>query len=148
MLKEMDADYVLVFLSAQKIDDVSELYVLGGGGDESKVTWFAQIAELPEEKYLKFGTIGTNYFNEQTMLGKMIPFTPVVYYNPATQENSAIYKPGFFEIVSKNIEYNSDNDPLKLVYASPSFMNENAGLMNIVLVYQINKNYVPIEPLT
>jgi hypothetical protein len=27
-------------------------------------------------------------------------------------------------------------------------MNENAGLMNIVLVYQINKNYVPIEPLT
>ena len=148
MLKEMDADYVLVFLSAQKLDNNSELYVLGGGGDESKVMWFARIAELPYEKYLKFGAMGTNHFNEQTMLGKMIPFTTALYYNPDTQENSAIYKHGFFEIVIKNIEYHSDNDPLKLVYASPSFMNENEGPMNIVLVYQINKNYVPIEPLT
>ena len=143
MLKEMNADFVLIFLSAQKIGDDSELYVLGGGGDESKVVWFSRIAEFPSEKYLKFGAMGTNYFNEQTMLGKMIPFTPVVYYNPATQENSAIYKPGFFEVSIKNIEYISDDDPLKLVYASPSFMNENRGPMNIVLVYQINKNYVP-----
>ena len=143
MLKEMDADYVLIFLSAQKINDEDELYALGGGGDESKVMWFAKIAELPVEKYIEFGAIGTNHLNEQTMLGKMIPFAPVVYYNPDTQEYSKIYKPGFFEISNKNVEYDSDNDPLKLVYASPSFMNENTGPMNIVLVYQINKNYVP-----
>ena len=144
MLQKMNADYVLVFLSAQKIDDNAELYVLGGGGDESKVTWFARIAEFSTEKYLKSdGITGTNYFNEQTMLGKMIPFTTAVYYNPNTQEESAIYKPGFVDIVIKNIEYDSDNDPLKLVYASPSFMNENTGPMNIVLVYEINKNYVP-----
>jgi dolichyl-diphosphooligosaccharide---protein glycosyltransferase len=144
MLKEMDADYVLVFLSAQKINDDSELYVLGGGGDESKVLWFARIAELPVEKYLKFdGITGTNYFNEQTMLGKMIPFTTAVYYNPNTQENSVIYKPGFIEIVSKNIEYDSNDNPLKLVYASPSFMNEKQGPMQVVLVYEVNKNYVP-----
>jgi len=143
-LQKMDADYVLIFLSAQKINDDSELYVLGGGGDESKVLWFSRIAEFPAEKYLKSDAItSTNYFNEQTMLGKMIPFTTVVYYNPSTQENSAIYKPGFIEIVIKNIEYNSDNDPLKLVYTSPSFMNEKAGHANIVLVYEINKNYVP-----
>ena len=51
MLKEMNADYVLVFLSAQKINDNSEdkLYVLSGGGEESKVVWFARIAELPVE---------------------------------------------------------------------------------------------------
>jgi len=144
MLQKMNADYVLVFLSAQKIDDNAELYVLGGGGDESKVTWFARIAEFSTEKYLKSdGITGTNYFNEQTMLGKMIPFTTAVYYNPNTQEESAIYKPGFVDIVIKNIEYDSDNDPLKLVYASPSFMNEKRGHMNIVLVYEINKNYVP-----
>ena len=146
MLKEMNADYVLVFLSAQKINDNLEnkLYVLGGGGDESKVLWFTRIAELPTEKYLEFdGITGTNYFNEQTMLGKMIPFATALYYNPVTQENSAIYKPGFVEIVSKTIEYNSDNDPLKLVYVSPSFMNEKQGPMNIVLVYEINKNYIP-----
>ena len=144
MLQKMNADYVLVFLSAQKIDDNAELYVLGGGGDESKVTWFARIAEFSTEKYLKSdGITGTNYFNEQTMLGKMIPFTTAVYYNPNTQEESAIYKPGFVEIVSKTIEYDSDNDPLKLVYASPSFMNETQGPMQVVLVYEINKNYVP-----
>jgi dolichyl-diphosphooligosaccharide--protein glycosyltransferase len=146
MLKEMNADYVLVFLGVQKINDNLEdkLYVLGGGGDESKVMWFARIAELPAEKYLESdGITGTNYFNEQTMLAKMIPFTTEVYYNPTTQENSAIYKPGFVEIVSKNIKYDSDNDPLKLVYASPSFMNEKQGPMQVVLVYEINKNYVP-----
>ena len=151
MLKEMNADYVVIFLSAQKINDNLEdkLYVLGGGGDESKVMWFTQIAELPTEKYLEFDRItGTNYFYEQTMLGKMIPFTTAVYYNPVTQENSAIYKSGFVEIVSKNIKYNSDNDPLKLVYASPSFMNEMHGPMQIILVYQINKNYIPIEPFS
>ena len=151
MLKEMNADYVVIFLSAQKINDHLEdkLYLLGGGGDESKVMWFTQIAELPTEKYLEFDRItGTNYFYEQTMLGKMIPFTTAVYYNPVTQENSAIYKSGFVEIVSKNIKYNSDNDPLKLVYASPSFMNEMQGHMQIILVYQINKNYIPIEPFS
>jgi dolichyl-diphosphooligosaccharide--protein glycosyltransferase len=146
MLKEMNADYVLIFLSAQKINDNLEekLYVLGGGGDESKVIWFARIAELPPGKYLESdGITGTNYFHEQTMLGKMIPFTTVVYYNPNTQENSAIYKPGFFEVVIKNIEYDSDNDPLKLVYTSPSFMNEKDGPMQVVLVYEVNKNYIP-----
>jgi dolichyl-diphosphooligosaccharide--protein glycosyltransferase len=144
MLKEMDADYVLVFLSAQKINDDSELYVLSGGGDESKVLWFARIAELPVEKYLESDSItGTNYFHEQTMLGKMIPFTTAVYYNPNTQENSAIYKPGFVEIVGKNIKYDSDDSPLKLVYASPSFMNEKQGPMQIVLVYEVNTNYIP-----
>ena len=151
MLKEMNADYVVVFLSAQKINDNLEdkLYVLGGGGDESKVVWFARIAELPAEKYLKSdGITGTNYFHEQTMLGKMIPFTTAIYYNPNTQENSAIYKPGFVEIVSKDIAYDSDNDPLKLVYASPSFMREKGGHMSIVLVYEVNKNYILIEPLT
>ena len=146
MLKETNADYVLVFLSVSKINDnlEDELYVLGGGGDESKVYWFARIAEFPPEKYLESdGVVGTNYFYEQTMLGKIIPFTPAVYYNPATQENSAIYKPGFVEIVSKNIKYDSDNDPLKLVYASPSFMNEKMGHMTIVLVYEVNKFYNP-----
>jgi dolichyl-diphosphooligosaccharide--protein glycosyltransferase len=152
MLKKMNADYVVIFLSAQKINDNLEnkLYILGGGGDESKVGWFAQIAELPAEKYLHISEhfAGTNYFHEQTMLGKMIPFTTVVYYNPETQENSAIYKPGFVEILSKDIKYNSDNDPLKLAHASPSFMREKGGHMTIVLVYEVNKNYIPLEPLT
>ena len=146
MLKEMNADYVLIFVSAQKINDNLEdkLYVLGGGGDESKAPWFLQIGKFSVERYYESDLATSNYnFDEQTMLGKLIPFTTAVYYEPETQENSSFYKPGFVKIISKNIKYDSDDDPLKLVYASPSFMNEKGGPMNIVLVYEVNKNYLP-----
>ena len=144
ILKEMNADYVVIFLSAQKINDNNELYVLGGGGDESKSPWFAQIGDFPVKRFFESDlTTTNNYFDEQTMLGKMIPFTTAVYYEPQTQENSSFYKPGFVKILSKNIKYNSDDDPLKLVYASSSFMNEKGGPMNIVLVYEVNKIFLP-----
>ncbi|MDH3833372.1 MAG: glycosyltransferase family 39 protein, partial [Nitrosopumilus sp.] len=53
-LQEMDADYVLIFVAGQKIDVPSDqsLYILEGGGDESKKQWFMRIAEEPLEKYL------------------------------------------------------------------------------------------------
>jgi len=146
ILKEMNADYVVIFLSAQKINDNVEdkLYVLGSGGDESKASWFAQIGDFPVERFYE-SDLATfnNYFDEQTMLGKMIPFNTALYYEPQTQENSSFYKPGFVKIVSKNIKYDSDDDPLKLVYSSPSLMNEKGGPMNIVLVYEVNKNFLP-----
>ena len=145
ILKEMNADYVVIFLSAQKINDNldDKLYVLGPGGDESKAPWFAKIGGFPVERYYESDlSTNNNYFDDQTMLGKMIPFTTAVYYNPQTQENSLSYKPGFVKIVSQNIKYASDDDPLKLVYASPSFMNEKGGPMNIVLVYKVNKNFL------
>jgi dolichyl-diphosphooligosaccharide--protein glycosyltransferase len=46
-LQQMDADYVLVFVAGQKIDVLSDqsLYILEGGGDESKKQWFMRIAE-------------------------------------------------------------------------------------------------------
>ena len=145
ILKEMNADYVVIFLSAQKINDNldDKLYVLGPGGDESKAPWFAKIGGFPVERYYESDlSTSNNYFDDQTMLGKIIPFTTAVYYNPQTQENSLSYKPGFVKIVSQNIKYASDDDPLKLVYASPSFMNEKGGPMNIVLVYKVNKNFL------
>jgi len=146
MLKEMNADYVVIFLSAQKINDNVEdkLYILTQGGDESKVPWFAQIGDFTVERFFESDlATHNNYFDEQTMLGQMIPFTTAVYYQPQTQENSLSYKPGFVKIVSKDIKYDSDDDPLKLVYASPSFMNEKGGPMNIVLVYEVNKIFLP-----
>ena len=145
MLKEMNADYVVIFLSAQKINDNVEdkLYILTQGGDESKAPWFAQIGDFTVERFFESDlATHNNYFDEQTMLGQMIPFTTAIYYQPQTQENSLSYKPGFVKIVSKDIKYDSDDDPLKLVYASPSFMNEKGGPMNIVLVYEVNKNFL------
>ena len=148
ILKEMNADYVVIFLNAEKINDNLEdkLYVLRNGGDESKSYWFAKIAELPIGKFFESDyQVQNNYFDEQTMLGKMIPFTTALYYDPKTQENSSFYKPGFVKIYSKNIKYDSNDDPLKLVYASPSLMNDHGGPMNIVLVYEVNKNYIQTE---
>jgi len=147
MLKEMNADYVLVFFAATDIGNNPEndsLYVLGGGGDEGKIFWFSQIAELQPGDYLNLDVKTPKpYFYDNTMLGKLIPFNPIVYYQPQTEENSQIYKNGFVEISVKNIKYDSDNDPLKLVYASPSFMNDDDGQMLFVLIYQVNKNYSP-----
>ena len=145
ILKQMDVDYVLVFFAATDIDNNPKdepLYVVGGGGDESKVLWISRIAELSPEKYLEFdGKTPKPNFYENTMIGKLLPFSPVVYYQPQTEENSQIFKPGFVEISIKNVKYDSENDPLKLVYSSPSFINDEDGEMIFVLVYEVNKNY-------
>ena len=147
MLQEMNADYVLVFVAAQDIGNNPNdqpLYVIGGGGDESKIYWFSSIAELPVERYLELDMKTPKpYFYENTMLGKMIPFTPVLYYQPQTEENSSFFKNGFVEISVKNIKYNSDNHPFKLVYSSPSFISDDEGGMISVMVYEVNKNYIP-----
>ena len=49
MLNEMDSDYVLIFVAAQKLNIADEmpLYLLTGGGDESKKQWFMRIAGEP-----------------------------------------------------------------------------------------------------
>ena len=85
MLNEWDVDYVVIFVATQKLDAKTEdgrsFYVLNGGGDESKKPWFIRIAEVPVEKYLHSDDMtGTNYFWNETLLGKMIPFTTVLYY--------------------------------------------------------------------
>ena len=147
MLKEMNADYVLVFFAAQDIDNNPKdepLYVTGGGGDESKVLWISRIAELSPEMYLELDakTPKPNFY-ENTMLGKLLPFSPVVYYQPQTGENSQIFNPGFVEISMKNIKYNSENSPLELVYSSPSFTNDTESEMMFIMIYEVNKNYSP-----
>jgi dolichyl-diphosphooligosaccharide--protein glycosyltransferase len=146
MLREMNADYVVVFVAAQKLNVDHEgrpLYVLGGGGDESKKQWFMRIAEEPLQKYLHSdGISGTDYFWNETMLGNMIPFTPLAYHNFQNQQQSEIFTPGFSEITTKEIKYDSDDDPLKLIYASSSFIDEKNGPMTGVFVYEVNHNYV------
>ena len=146
ILQEMGADYVVVFIAAQKLNDNldDKLYVLRGGGEESKVYPIAAISEMPvDEYYTSDGLSYSNYFFNETMLGKLIPFETELYYNPQTFENSFTYKPGFMQIVGQKINYNSDDDPLKLVYVSPSFMRENTGEMQVIVVYEVNKNYIP-----
>lgn len=149
MLKEMNADYLLVFFVATDIEHQTNefpLYVVGGGGDESKVYWFTLIGGDEPSKFLYPDSITpTPYFYENSLMGKLYPFSPVLYFNPMTGENSQIYKNGFVEITRKNIKYDSDDDPLKLVYSSPSFINDSYERQFFVLVYEVNKNYNPIN---
>ena len=144
-LNKMQADYVLVFVAGQKlgIDSVEPLYVLGGGGDESKKQWFMRIAGEDLSKYLfSDGLSGTDYFWDNTLLGKMIPFTPISYVNFQTTEEFSTYLPGFEPVYVKEIKYASDgNGPLRLVYASPSFIEEKVGPMIGIFIYEINKEY-------
>ena len=149
-LQEMGADYVLVFVAGQKLDVDSNqsLYILSGGGDESKKQWFMRIAEEPLEKYLySDGISGTDYFWNNTLLGHMFPFTVVGYVDPRNPNlQSEFYQHGLTPIYIKNIKYDSGNNkPLKLVYSSPSFTEEKTGPIIGVFVYQINKDYIPIS---
>ena len=147
MLKEMNADYVVVFVAAKKVGDTSDgqpLYVLNGGGDESKMPWFVRISEMPFNNYVEIDNVTpTNYFWKETMLGNMIPYTPITYYNGEFNKESKSYMPGFTPLSTKEIKYTDDTDPVKLVYSSSSFTDDNRGSMTTVLVYEINKNYSP-----
>ena len=149
-LNEMQADYVLIFVAAEKLNVNADdsLYTLRGGGDESKKQWFIRIAGHDISKYLHSdGNSGTDYFWNETLLGKMFPFSLLGYVNPNNQnQQSLTYVPGYVGVYSKDIKFTSDgNGPLRLVYASSSFTEEKIGPMIGVFIYEINKDYKPLS---
>ena len=150
LLQEMQADYILVFVAAEKlnIDSSTSFYVLRGGGDESKKQWFMRIAGYDESKFVHSNYLdGTDYFNNETLLGKMFPFSPLGYVNPNDfSQQSQTYVPGTIGIYGKDIKYPSDGDgPLRLVYTSSGFVEEKIGPMIGVFIYEINKEYEPVS---
>ena len=148
LIKEMESDYVVIFVSANRLTgqvDNETPYTLGGGGDESKRSWFYLIAgENPDKFVYSDGISGTDYFWNQTLLGKMIPFSILDYVDPNTMQYYPNFVPGTIGIYKKDIKFN-ETDPFKLVYSSPSFNNDQAGPVLGVFVYEINKNYVPMN---
>jgi dolichyl-diphosphooligosaccharide--protein glycosyltransferase len=146
-LQEMGADYVLVFVAGQRIDEGNNqpVYLLSGGGDESKKQWFMRIAGEPLQKYLHpDGSSGTDEFWNNTLLGKLFPFSPLAYIDPRnTESQSETWKPGFSTVYGKDIKYPTNGEgPFRLVHASPSFVNEGRVLLG-VFIYEINDNYTP-----
>ena len=144
-LRSFDADYVLVFVVAQQIQSNYHvpLYYLGSGGDESKKGWIIRIAKEPESKYLESDFFsGTDYFWEKTTLGQMFPYQPVAYYDERTGLDFDSYQPGTAGLYVKQVKYPSDDHsgPFRLVYASPSYMNDSTLSLG-VFVYEVNKNY-------
>jgi dolichyl-diphosphooligosaccharide--protein glycosyltransferase len=149
-LNELQADYVLIFVSGEKlnVDSSESFYVLSGGGDESKKQWFMRIAGYDLSKYLEpDGISGTDYYWNETLLGKMTPFSLLGYVNPNNMnEQSATFIPGMIGIYQKDIKFSSDGEgPLRLVYASSSFTEEKSGPMIGIFIYEVNKDYKPIS---
>lgn len=146
-LNEMQADYILVFVAGQKLGINSEesLYLLQGGGDESKKQWFMRIAGGDLSKYLfSDGISGTDYFWDNTLLGKLFPFTPIAYVDFQTNQQYLTYQPGLEPVYIKDVKYSSNEDdgPFRLVYASSSFTEEKVGPMIGVFIYEVNKQYI------
>ncbi len=148
LLREMQADYILVFVAGEKlrIDSPDSFYTLRGGGDESKKQWFMRIAGLNESQFIQSnGSDGTDYFWNETLLGKLFPFSVIGYVNPNDfSQQFENYVDGTVGIYGKDIKFPSDGDgPFRLVYASSSFVEEKPGPMFGVFIYEINKEYKP-----
>jgi len=145
----LDADYVLINLAGERLseENVMPMYTLRqNGGDETKVFWFLKIADLPILDYYNPElTSYTDKFWNETLLGKLIPFTPLVYVNPNNTEiQSETFKPGYTAIYVRDIKFPSDGDgPFQLVYVSPSFESGNSGPVTGAIIYKINKEYNP-----
>ena len=104
-----------------------------------------RIAGEPVEKYLfDDGISGTDYFWDNTLLGKLFPFSTLVYVDPNFSEiQSETYRSGLTPLYIKDIKFPSNEEgPFKFVYGSSSFVNEDQILIG-VFIYEINDNYVP-----
>ena len=146
ILQELDADYVLVYIAAQRVNNEEPpLYIVQGGGDESKKQWFMRIGGFPVEKYLyQDGISPTAEFWDETMLGKMIPYDTLAYVDLANQKQSNGFVPGFTPVYTNNTKFPQDGDgPLKLAYMSSGFLRKDSGPINGVLIYEVNKDYNP-----
>jgi len=87
----------------------------------------------------------TDKFWNETLLAKLIPFTPVLYVDPDNVElQSETFKPGYVPIYVKDIKFPPDEQgPFQLVYVSPSFERDDTGPLTGPLIYKINKEYNP-----
>jgi len=113
ILTGLDADYIIVNLAVQKLpsENIMDLYALQQkGGDETKAFWFLKIADLSVFDYYNPELSGySNKFWDETLLGKLIPFTHILYVDPANPEiQSETYKRGYTSIYVKDIKFPRD----------------------------------------
>ncbi|MGY5142384.1 MAG: hypothetical protein ACW9WZ_04990 [Nitrosopumilus sp.] len=143
-LKELEVDYLVIFVVGERLPanlNDQGMYVLGGGGDESKKSWIVRIANLPENDYFLPGTdVSTNLFWEETLLGKLIPFSVLGFVDPMTNNDYYSYQPGTIPIYVKDIKFD-ESDPFTLVYSSPSFNADKGEAVIGVFVYKLNPDY-------
>jgi dolichyl-diphosphooligosaccharide--protein glycosyltransferase len=85
-----------------------------------------------------------------TFLGKLFPFQPANYVSIGQQgsqfhNNTEPWQRGWIQLYTKHVKYpesGGNDQPLKLVYASPSFTNKN-NIMFGVFIYKVNHDFLP-----
>jgi dolichyl-diphosphooligosaccharide---protein glycosyltransferase len=163
--QDLKADYILVYVvgqvrfygqlnatgtdAAAGDDQRIGIYTLGQGGDESKKQWFMRIGGFDEANYIEEdGFTPKPEFWNNTLIGKLFPFDPLYYARFGAQgpaEVQETWQPGFVGLYAQNVKYPADggNDqPLHLVYASPSFENKE-GILFGIFIYKVNHDYTP-----
>ena len=158
ILTGLDADYIIVNLAVRQLPDANAfpVFVISQqGGDETKTFWFMKIADLNTRDYIQRGSDGkmkgyTDKFWNETLLGKLIPFTVLTYVDPDNPElQSDTFKLDYVPIYVRDIKFPSwenvldEKSPFQLVYAPPSFKNGEPGPLTGPLIYKINKDYNP-----
>ncbi|HSA75394.1 MAG TPA: peptidylprolyl isomerase [Candidatus Nitrosocosmicus sp.] len=146
--KDLKSDYILIYVVGQKLPSLdpanpTPLYVLGSGGDESKKQWFIRIGGFNESEYVRSDGITPTDKLWDSLLGNMMPFETVGYFNPSIGTLSPTYQPNTIPFYTKDIKYpkNNTEEPLSLVYASKSFESNDPGLFFGVLIYKVNHDY-------
>jgi dolichyl-diphosphooligosaccharide---protein glycosyltransferase len=145
---DLKSDYILIYVVGQKLPSLdptnpSPLYVLGSGGDESKKHWFIRIGGFNESEYVESNGDTPKQKYWDSLLGNMMPFQTIGFYNPSSGTLSPTYQPNAIPFYIKDIKYPKDNtsEPLSLVYASKSFESDEPGLFFGVLVYKVNHDF-------
>ena len=137
------ADYVLINLAGIRYEtETVPIYDLHGGGDESKKQWFLAISGINPYDYMEQDAFTpTPDLIQNTFYGNLIPFSIVSYYDPGTERQFKEYQPNTVALWAKDIKFNDPYGPFTLVYASPSFSEQNAGWFHSVLIYKVNHEY-------
>jgi dolichyl-diphosphooligosaccharide--protein glycosyltransferase len=149
-LMKMETDYFIIFVAAEKLSfqtsEFEDLFLVHGGGDESKKYWFAKIAGVEMNEYFHEDNFsGKNNFWSNTFLGKIIPYQLYGYANPETNQFSTEFYPGWIALYTKQNKFLDNNEPFHLVYSSSSYDSPIDNISIGVFVYEINDDYATIS---
>jgi dolichyl-diphosphooligosaccharide--protein glycosyltransferase len=124
---KLKADYILVYVVGQKLpafdpNNNSPIFVLGTGGDESKKHWFIKIGGFNNSDFLESNGETPKQRYWDSLLGHMMPFRPIGFFNPTNGMVAPEYQPNSIPFYVKDIKYPKGNSsqPLTLEYASKS----------------------------